>query len=434
MHSTFIMPGTHRRDRGTRRVDAVVIGGGPAGLAISHCLSERAIGHVVLERGRLAEQWRTRRWDSLRLLTPNWMTRLPGRPYTGDDPDGFMPAGEVVDLLADYARSFGAPISEHTTVERVSAVRDAFVVRTDRLTYEADHVVIATGASATPAVPAFASRLSSTIRQLHSSEYRNPGALVRGGVLVVGASSSGLQIADEIARSGRDVVLAVGRHTRLPRTYRGVDIHWWLDRLGLLDVRVEEIADLDAARREPSLQLVGDTDGRDLDLAIAVANGCRLTGRLVDAAGSRVSFDGDLDRRCAAADDRLARILDRIDVLATGLGLDGEIGEIDRPRRIEPGPTPPDIDLREQGIRTVIWATGYRRDYPWLDVPVVAPGGELRHSGGVTDWPGLYAIGLPFMRRRKSTFLDGIGADAVEIADHLTARADLRRRAALLST
>ena len=248
------------------RTDVIVIGGGQAGLAISHCLAERGIEHVVLERGRVGERWRSRSWDSLRLLTPNWMTRLPGFSYDGADPDGFMTAGEFADRLNRYASSFRAPVVMGSAVTSLEMAGGRYQAATHRDTWMAANVVIATGAFQAPFVPDIAQRLSPAIHQLTSSEYRHPGGLPKGGVLVVGASASGVQLAQELRRFGRRVMMAVGAHTRLPRRYRGHDIMWWLDRIGMLDERVEHLADPAEARQRTSLQLIGGRSNRSIDI------------------------------------------------------------------------------------------------------------------------------------------------------------------------
>lgn len=411
-----------------RRTEAIVIGGGQAGLAMSRCLTDARVDHVVLERGRTAERWRSERWDSLRLLTPNWQSRLPGFRYDGGDPDGYMTGADVVDYLGRYARSFQAPVEEGTEVGALEAAGAGYRVATSRGTWEAPSVVIATGHCDTPFVPDFAGRLPADVVQVVPSRYRNPRELPAGGVLVVGASATGLQLADEIHASGRPVTLAVGRHTRLPRTYRGRDILWWLDAMGLFDEAADQVFDLAISRGQPSLQLVGRPDRATLDLPALQDRGVRLVGRSVGVDGDRVLFADDLVAHTVAADARLARLLQRIDIFAARTGLDAEVGP---PEPFQPflwpGPAPTEIDLRAEGIRTVLWATGFRRSYPWLKVPVLDARGEIRHEGGVTPLPGLYVIGLYFLRHRKSSFIDGVGRDAVDLAAQL---ADYLRRAA----
>jgi len=417
-----------KRAKLMRRTEAVVIGGGQAGLAMSRCLTQGGIDHVVLERGRVAERWRSERWDSLRLLSPNWQSRLPGFRYQGPDPDGYMRMPEVVGFLERYARSFAAPVEESTTVLAVEAGAGVYRVTTDRGAWEAPSVVIATGHCDVPVVPEIARLLPDDVVQLVPTRYRNPRQLPAGGVLVVGASASGVQLADEIHASGRPVTLAVGRHTRLPRVYRGRDILWWLDAMGVFDESADDVSDITASRRQPSLQLVGRPDHATLDLPMLEGRGVRLVGRALRAERDRVFFADDLVAHTVAADARLARLIQRIDIFAARTGLEAEV-EPPEPFRpfLWPRPAPTEIDLRDEGIRSVVWATGFRREYPWLKLPVLDARGEIRHEGGVTPAPGLYVIGLYFLRRRKSSFLDGVGRDAMELTAHLATH--LRRAA-----
>jgi len=413
-----------------RRTDTLIIGGGQAGLAMSRCLMERGIDHVILERGRVAERWRSERWDSLRLLTPNWQTRLPGWSYQGPDPDGFMTRTDVIRYLDGYARSFSAPVEAGVTVTSVARAAGRYRVETDTDAWQARNVVIATGHCDKPFVPALAGSLSPGIVQVVPTAYRNPSQLPSGGALVVGASATGIQLADEIHRSGRPVTLAVGRHTRLPRTYRGRDIQWWLDAIGIWDETTAHVRDIDSSRREPSLQLVGGDERRSLDLGILQETGVRCVGRAIAADGGRVTLGRDLAASVAAADARLARLLRRIDDYADRSRLVVEPRPAVPVSPIAVSQDPGSIDLEASGIRTVIWATGYRRSYPWLHVDVLDERGEIRHEGGVTSAPGMYVLGLQFLRTRKSSFIDGVGADAACLADHIGARLGKAGRAA----
>ena len=405
----------------------VVVGAGHCGLAMSRCLADRSIDHVVLERGEVANSWRTRRWDSLRLLTPNWMTRLPGGyAYRGEDPDGYLAAREVAGLIGDYAVESAAPVLTCTTVTAVeSAVEstaDGYVVRTDQGTWQAHAVVVASGACATPVVPTFADQVPAGIVSVTPDAYRNPGQLPDAGVLVVGASASGVQIADELQRSGRQVTLAAGEHVRMPRTYRRRDILWWMDASGLLDETYDEVDDLIRVRNLPSMQLVG-TPQRTVDLNALQAAGVRLHGRLVGIRDGVAQFSGSLPNVCALADLKLGRLLDSIDIWAMSAGLDGAGDERLAPTRV-PAPAPLSIDLRSGEIGTIVWATGFRPDLSWLDVPTLDRKGRLVHDGGVTSAPGLYALGLPFLRRRKSSLIDGAAADAADLTAHLAGHLD----------
>jgi len=400
-----------------RNTTTVVIGAGHCGLAMSYCLAARSVDHVVLERGQVANSWRTQRWDSLRLLTPNWMTRLPGYAYRGPDPDGYLAAGQVAAMLADYAGASAAPVLTGVTVTSVRAAGGGYVVRTGRGSWRAPTVVLACGAAALPAVPPLARLVPAGITQVTPAAYRNPGQLPGGGVLVVGASASGIQLADELHRSGRPVTLAVGEHVRMPRTYRGRDILWWLDAAGVLDQRYDEAGDLARARNVPSMQLVGSA-GRTVDLNALTAAGVRLAGRLAGIAGGVAQFSGSLPNVCALADLKLGRLLNTIDAWA------GTAGERFAPTVVRGAPL--GLDLRSGQIRTIVWATGYRPDLSFLEVPVLDRKGRVIHDGGVTASPGLYLIGWPFLRRRKSSLIDGAAGDAAELTTHLAGRLDAR--------
>jgi putative flavoprotein involved in K+ transport len=383
---------------------------------MSRCLSGLGIEHVVLERGKLAQRWRSHSWDSLHLLTPNWMTRLPGFQYDGNDPNGFISVPELIAFFERYASSSAAPIVTDTTVERVERSGNHFRVDTDRGEWFASSVVVATGYCDLPFIPSASRRLAPSILQIATPDYRRPEQLPAGGVLVVGASSSGVQIADEIQRSGRQVTLAVGRHTRLPRHYRGRDILWWLDRLGVLSERAEAVQDIARSRRQPSLQLVGRSDHASLDVAVLHGRGVQLVGRIRGIDRYRVSLGDDLVATTAAADIKMAEILTRVDNFIARTGTPAGRAEPFNPTWPLAGGTAGTLDLKSERIKTVIWATGYRRAYPWLRVPVLDAHGEIIHNGGVTAEPGLYVLGLNFQRRRNSSFIDGVGHDAWAIA------------------
>ena len=403
-------------------VDLVVIGAGHAGLAMSAFLAAAAVDHVVLERGEIANSWRHERWDSLRLLTPNWQSRLPGFRYDGDDPHGYMTLPEVIDFIRGYARVLGAPVREDTSVCSVTAGDGGYRVTTNRGNWTCRVVVIASGAHNLAAVPRLAGELPSSIRTLTAKDYRNPAQLDPGGVLVVGASATGVQLADEIQRSGRQVTLAVGEHIRLPRTYRGRDIQWWLDALGILDERHDSTDDLVRARRVPSPQLVGSPQHDTLDLNALTSRGVEIVGRLAGIVGGRAQFSGSLRNHCSMADLKFARLLNRIDEWVERNGSARELSEPElfAPTRVDARPRL-DLDLTGGGVRTVIWATGFRPDYSWLHVPVLDRKGQLRHDGGIVDAPGLYTLGLNFMRRRKSSFIHGTEDDVRELGAHLVA-------------
>jgi len=421
---------TTRQERTLPNVHTIVVGAGQAGLATSRCLHDAGVDHVVLERGRTAERWHGRRWEALRLLSPNWATRLPAWHYRGPDPDGFMTAAELANHLTAYAESFAAPI-EHDSAVR-SITRDGrFVVRTDSATWHARNVVVATGWCDAAHVPDVASRLPGDVAQLTADTYVSPGHLRPGGVLVVGASATGVQLADELARSGRDVTLAVGRHSRLPRRYRGMDIWWWLERIGTFSATVDDVSDPRGSRREGAVQLIGRDDHRNVDLTALDHLGVELVGRLTEIDGTTVRFAGDLPGNAAAADSRLARVLDQIDSHATLHGLDAEVLAPTRPQATPVGAPRRVLDLRRQNIATVIWATGYRRSTPWLRLPVFDSTGEIAQRRGITPIDGLYVVGQRFQHRRDSNFIDGVRHDSAFVAQHIAPHRRLPQLAAL---
>ncbi len=405
------------------RTTTVVIGAGHTGLAVSHFLTERSIDHVVIERAEVANSWRTERWDSLRLLTPNWQSRLPGVAYDGDDPDGFMTMTEVIGFIDQYAGKIDAPLHTHTTVTSLRPIHDGYEVVTDQGVWSSPTVVLATGGFNLAKVPALAEAVPRRVETVTPMQYRRPDQLAYGGVLVVGASATGIQIAEEVHRSGRPVTLAVGEHVRLPRVYRGKDVMWWLDRTGILDERHDEVDDLVRARNLSSPQLVGTPDRKTLDLNALTDQGVRLVGRLAAISDGKAQLSGSLRNKCTLADLKLGRLLDTFDQWAIESGLDREVDPPHRlpATRVEESP-PLSIDLTTGEIETIIWATGYRPDYSWLHARVLDRKGQLRHDAGVVvDAPGLYRIGLNLLRRRKSSFIHGAEDDARDLTDHLSA-------------
>ena len=374
----------------------------------------------MLERGEVANSWRRERWDSLRLLTPNWQSRLPGVRYEGPDPDGYMSVREVTELIERFAKVSRAPVRTGVNVTSVRTVGDGYQVTTSDGEISSQAVVIASGACNRPTVPPLSDAVPALVRQLTPFDYRGPGQLPDGGVLVVGASATGVQLAAEISRSGRPVTLSVGEHVRLPRLYRGRDVLWWMDAAGVWDQRYDEVEDLTRARQLPSPQLVGTPERATLDLNALTALGVELVGRLAMVRDGRALFSGGLRNVFALADLKMNRLLDTFDEWALTSGRDAEFGSPERPVPTRaPESARLQLDLRGGEIRSIVWATGFRPDYGWLDVPVLNEKGRLRHEGGVVDSPGLYALGLPVLRRRKSTFIYGIEDDAREVIDHL---------------
>ena len=375
----------------------------------------------MLERGEVANSWRRERWDSLRLLTPNWQSRLPGLRYEGPDPDGYMSVTAVTEFIELFAKVSRAPVRTGVNVTSVRQAGDGYLVTTSDGEIACRTVVIASGACNRPSVPPLSQAVPPGVEQLTPFSYRGPGQLPDGGVLVVGASATGVQLAAEIARSGRPVTLSVGEHVRLPRLYRGRDVLWWMDASGVWDQRYDEVDDLSRARRLPSPQLVGTPKRSTLDLNALTALGVELVGRLAMVRDGDALFSGGLRNVFSLADLKMNRLLDTFDEWALTSGRDAEF---DAPVRLAPtgAPASPRLkaDLRGGEIRSIVWATGFRPDYGWLDVPVVDEKGQLRHEGGVlVDAPGLYALGLPVLRRRRSTFICGIEDDARAVTGHL---------------
>jgi len=403
-----------------RDIPVVVIGAGHAGLAMSRRLTERSIDHVVLERGEVANTWRTERWESLRLLTPNWQSQLPGMAYNGDEPDGFMTMPEVVDFITAYAEKISAPVYPRTTVTRVGSCPGGYVVETDMGSWNCTSVVIASGGSNLANVPEMSSDVPESVAMVTPMTYRSPEQLNDGRVLVVGASATGVQLADEIRRSGREVTISVGEHVRMPRVYRGRDVFWWMDAAGILDQRDSDIDDLVRGRNVPSPQLIGTPERRSIDLNALTDRGVEMVGRLGRIRDDCAQFAGSLANVCSLADLKMNRLLQAFDDWAHASDFDIP----DPPQRFDPTRVPAaprlDMDLAEGGIGTIVWATGYRPDYSWLDLPVLDRKGRVRHHGGIVeDAPGLYVTGLNLLRRRRSSFINGAANDSEEISTHL---------------
>ncbi|GAA1847598.1 NAD(P)/FAD-dependent oxidoreductase [Pseudonocardia ailaonensis] len=380
----------------------VVVGAGQAGLAMSRCLTDRGLEHVVLERADIADAWSSRRWDSFTLLSPNWQTRLPGWGYAGPDPGGFMTGAEVRGYLRDYARSFGAPVRTGVEVRQLHRVAGGWRLTTNRGPITAGTVVVATGDLARPRVPALP--LPPGTHALHTADYRNPAQVPEGAVLVVGAGPSGQQIALELAGAGREVHLAVGRHKALPRRYRGHDAYDWMDLLGMHDRTVDTLPGPPVGM--PNAVLAGGT--RDLDVPRLVAAGVRAHGRLLGFDGDLPRFADDLAATVATAAANADHFRAAVDEYVARTGMDVPA---------EPAPAPPVVpESPAAPVRTVVWATGFGRDHDWIEAPVRGLDGEIVHRRGVTPAAGLYLLGLRWLYRRSSASLDGVGRDAEYLA------------------
>lgn len=395
-------------------VEVLIIGAGQAGLAMSYCLKQRNISHILLERGQIAQRWRSESWDSLRLLTPNDQTNLPSWPYQGDQPEGFMPVSHFISLLEEYAQSFEAPILTKTAVAAVSKSGQQFYIDSAAQRWVADAVVIATGHCCSPVIPEYSSRLNPEIHQITAGQYLNPGQIPEGGILVVGAGASGVQIAEELRLSGRQVMLSVGKHRRLPRRYRGKDILTWIKEAGIFDART----DSRCVPNIPAPQLIGSEDAHSINLETLHNQGVKVTGRIAAIDDFMVSFEDNLLAAAHQADQDMYALLERIDQYINDHQVDHSMTFHQVPPISVP-PSPSSIDLKSAGIKTIIWATGYRRSYPWLHIDVLDAQGEIKHQGGITAVPGLLVLGMRRQIRYNSNFIDGVGKDADLLADYL---------------
>ena len=404
-------------------IDTVIIGGGQSGLAMSYLLKQQDREHVVLEkRNRIGESWR-HRWDSFTLVTPNWQLQLPGYPYQGENPDGFLSREEVVTYLEGYAGSFEPPVQFGTEVTGMEANGNGrgYLVRTPDTHFEANNVVAATGTFQSPNIPGCSENVPGIIRQLHSSDYRNPESLPDGNVLVVGSGQSGSQIARELHEDGRDVYLCVGRAGRLPRRYRGRDGMWWAVQLGILDETVDDL-DSPAERFSANPVISGTNGGQDINLHQFARDGIRLLGHLNDIRDGCAVLADDLHDNLSAADQMADQIRQGVDTFIEKTGMDLPEEIVSEPQDGFDQEMIPELDLEKAGINTIIWATGYGWDYSWIRLPILDEFGYPVQERGVTDFPGLYLVGLHFLHTRKSGLFLGVGEDAEYIARHMEKR------------
>lgn len=402
-------------------VETAVVGGGQAGLSASWHLSLRGREHVVIDRGRVGDTWR-RRWDSFCLVTPNWMCQLPGYPYDGTDRGGFMVRDEIVDYVEGFAESFDAPYRSGVDVERVGRpAGDGFLLETSAGPLGADNVIVATGTFQHPKTPHIGSRIAEDVVQLHTRDYRNPAQLPAGAVLVVGSGQSGCQIVDDLHLAGRQVHLAVGTAPRIPRRYRGRDFTEWLVAAGLFELPVDRHPDGPAVRFKAHPHVSGRDGGRTIDLRGFGRDGIRLHGHVADAQGYQLSFSDDLAQSLDAVDEGCRKRLAAFDEYIAREGIDAPPNDIE-PIDWEPDHGPLEIDLREEGIGCVIYGTGYRSDFSWIDLPVMDERGYPRYERGVSEIPGLYFVGLHWMYTWGSGLFYQVGEDARYVVDHLVDR------------
>ena len=407
-------------------VTVAVIGAGQAGLAMSYYLTQNNTDHVLLEKNTIAHSWKTQRWDAFCLVTPNWQCRLPGFDYAGNDPNGFMLRDDIVSYVENYARHINAPVKEAVTVTRLTRAEEGFVLETQAGTITAKSVVLAVSGYHTPNVPRMAERLDDTVHQIHSSAYRNPNQLPVGDVLVVGSGQSGCQIAEDLHLSGRKVHLAVGSAPRCPRMYRGRDAVDWLDDLGQYDLPVDKHPQKEKVRKNANHYLTGRDGGRDVDLRKFAQEGMTLYGRLRDIKDGRLFFADDLAKNldgadkvyngiCGLIDDHIAR--NEIDAPASP-----HYTPLWQPREITQ-----ELALADSKIGAIIWTTGFRSDWSWVELPIFDGSGYPTHQRGVTSMDGVYVLGLPWLYTWGSGRFVGVGRDAEFIADHLAAkRSDIK--------
>jgi putative flavoprotein involved in K+ transport len=412
---------------GSEQIETIVVGGGHAGLTMSYYLSQFGREHVVLERGRVGERWRSERWDSFCFQFPNWTIELAGYKYEGESPEEFMPGPGIVRFVEDYAAFIKAPVRSGVEVTSLDRTTDGrrYILSTNNGAIETQNVIIATGPYQRPSIPAMSSDVSKNIFQVHTSAYRNPNQLPPGAVLVVGSGASGCQIADDLHNSGRRVYLSVGRHTRVPRRYRGKDIAYW----GAALKRTEQIVDTVPVniRKGPELLITGANGGYDVNLRSMAARGIVLLGHSQGIKDGILVLDDDLAQQLTKGDEFFANFTKAVDeyVAQAGLELPEERGsEIDRYNRKQIPPPPSQLNLKDAGVSAIVWAGGFRYDFDWVKLPVFDDSGEPVHRRGVTQLPGIYFLGLRWLYKRKSSFFlrAGPAEDAAYLAEQIMAR------------
>ncbi|MFM2312155.1 MAG: hypothetical protein RLZZ04_1431 [Cyanobacteriota bacterium] len=404
------------------RYPVIIVGGGQAGLSVSYCLKQKGIDHIIFEKHSIGHEWRSRRWDTFCLVTPNWQCQLPGYPYPGNDPYGFMGKDEIVKYLEGYAARFNPPIKEGVTVNKVKQTETGlYAVSTSIGEYIGDRIIIAVSGYHTPKIPRIAEGLPRSIHQLHSSAYKNPESLPAGSVLVVGTGQSGCQIAEDLHLAGRQVHLCVGGAPRSPRLYRGKDAVEWLDKMGYYDLSIDEHPKKETARSNTNHYLTGRDSGREIDLRKFALQGMKLYGRLRSIEDGKLEFQDDLRHNLDRADAVAENIKQNIDLYI-------EKAQIKAP--IEPPYTPVwqpenselNLDLVAANIQSVIWSTGFQTDFSWIDLPVFNGSGYPHYDRGVTNLPGCYFIGLPWLHTWGSGRFSGVAHDANYLAEYIAIR------------
>lgn len=397
-----------------------IVGGGQAGLSVSYYLKERNCDHIVFEKHKIGYAWQEKRWDSFCLVTPNWQCQLPGFPYPGDDPKGFMKKEEIVNYVRQFAASFQPPIREGVEVLKLkkNEAQDIFELTTTIGDYTADCVVVASGSYHKPKIPNIAVRLPETIQQIHSSEYKNPESLSDRAVLIVGTGQSGCQIAEDLHLAGKTVHLCVGSAPRSPRRYRGKDVVEWLDMMGYYDLSINEHPDQEKVRSKANHYLTGRDGGREIDLRKFALEGMQLHGRLKNIQGQSLEFENNLKINLDRADSVAESIKKTIDNYIQKQGIEAPTDTPYTPVW-EPHCELLTLDYQQANIGTIIWCTGYNSDFRWIEIPVFDGKGYPGHDRGVTTVPGLYFLGLPWLYTWGSGRFSGIARDARYISDRI---------------
>ena len=411
------------RNSSQKSHNIVIIGAGPAGLATSYFLTGQNIDHVVLERGLIGNTWDVERWDGFHLVNPNWAVRLPGFHYSGTEPDGYLSKIETIDYLRNYAKHFNAPVRTGIDIKTLERVDNGYLLVADsgeRLLTRC--VVVATGAFGVPKIPDYASSLSDSINQIHSADYKNPSLLGEGGVLVVGSGQSGAQIAEELYEAGKTVWLSVGHAGRRPRRYRGRDSSWWNYTMGVFDKTIENVESIDDARYGASSHTSGAKGGHDIYLRQMAKNGVTLVGPVTGGNGDSLSLRADLTEILKAVDEHPVNWKRNVDEYVEKNRIHAPPDDIVTPPDIQEWPkgeSPDSLDLVEAGIKTIIWSTGFKYDFDWIKLPVTGKHNYPNQNRGVTDYPGLYFMGLQWMYGSKSAQFIGVGEDAEYVAGHV---------------
>ena len=401
----------------------VIIGAGSAGLATSYFLTERNIAHVVLERGLVGNTWDVERWDGFHLVNPNWAVRLPGFYYSGTEPDGYLSKIETVDYLQNYAKHFGAPVRTGVDIANLERVGHRYLLTSSSgERHRARCVVVATEAFGVPKIPNYATSLSRSISQIHSADYKNPASLAQGGVLVVGSGQSGAQIAEELYEAGKTVWLSVGNAGRRPRRYRGRDSSWWNYTMGSFDKTIENVESIDDARYGASSHTSGAKGGHDIYLREMAKNGVTLVGPVTGGEGCSLSLRTDLVEILQGVDEHPLNWMRNVDEYVKKNGIQVPPDDTVAPPDIQDWPkgeSPDSLNLVESGIKTIVWSTGFKYDFDWIKLPITGDHNYPNQHRGVTDYPGLYFMGLQWMYGSKSAQFIGVGEDAEYVASHV---------------